>query len=387
MMSWVRRPSGGVGKYIRLSTHSSDVEKHLDDESSSSDGSSSSEEYNYDDNVSLLKQIKEKTDYRIQRRSRKMLTVVLPIAVILGSLTLIFLQHKQAKKRAASIWEDKYITNNVINESIPDCKDCQPYSALPDYPLPLKSYQSFNVQSMDHWISTGTLPNDNIPDFSNHTKLDGVTFWVNGSDPRHKAARFHFSKNVTRIDRRPFYQSSKSRLLTKRNEILNAIQGLQNTDNRFREHNELLYSLRSAKESLQGDLGTLHVISTDYWDNEMNEIKGKQDRLFDGRRGQLPLWLNVSSELVAFGNQESTEARIRFHHDWETFTPMVKTRENIDQWRMKRLPSFNSIAAEAVLGVNLPTLSEYSFLGSDDMFLGQKMSTADFITPLVSLLW
>jgi len=365
----------------------SEAKQHLDDESNSSIGSSS-DDFNYDDNVSLLGQAKKKTEHRLHRRSKRLLTVVLPIAIIFVSLTLIILKHKQAQKRAASTWEDKYITKNVINESIPECTNCEPYSALPDHVLPLQSYKSFNPQAMDQWISKGALLKevDLIPDFSNHTRLDGVTFWVNGSDPRHKAARSHFSKNVTQIDRRPFYQSS-SRHLSKRNKILNAIQGLQNTDNRFREQNELLYSLRSAKESLQENLGTLHVISTDYWENELNEIKGKQDRLFEGRRGQLPSWLNISSNLVAFGNQPSgseQEARIRFHHDWETFAPMVKTRENIDEWKMKRLPSFNSIAAESVLGVNLPSLAEYSFLGSDDMFLGQKMSTGDFITPLVS---
>ncbi|UZJ55218.1 hypothetical protein CBS101457_004538 [Exobasidium rhododendri] len=234
--------------------------------------------------------------------------------------------------------------------------------------------------------------------------MDGITFWVNGSDPRHQSARARFAADAGTIDYPPMrssqrpppsncsalpYQSKrglekrKSNLKTK--DVSNRLVNLQNEDKRFRDQNELLYSLRSAKTSLKDNLGTLHIVSTDFWDRKNSAMKGVQDRVFNGRRGQVPQWLNMSSEDVAFGDDKlksGTAVAFRLHHDWETFTPFKKTEEDIDYWKMERLPSFNSIAAEAVLGLNVPGLAETSFLASDDMFLGQSLSTADFYSPL-----
>ena len=55
----------------------------------------------------------------------------------------------------------------------------------------------------------------------------------------------------------------------------------------------------------------------------------------------------------------------------------------MEEWKKNRLPTFSSIAAESVVGANVPGLSEIFFLSSDDMFFGGTLSIADFYTPLL----
>lgn len=387
MLSLLSPFSERMGKYKRV------INFHLENDSEAGQENEDGENYsdNYrEDNLPLLSRFDdlEKPDIRAPRRSKRLTALVL--VVVVGSLffSLVFSKHAQrARKGIMTKWDNQYFAYNRIEELLPECNTtCVPYSALPEWPFAIKSHESFTEAAMEIWVEKGKIDKT---DLSNHTRLDGITFWVNGTDPRHQAARDHYAQNRSDIDYRPRPDSNTNdnvKLVMKRSKkILNIIQGLQNDDNRFREQNELLYSLRSAKESLQNHLRTMHVISTDYWDNGLNHENGVQDRIFEGRRGQLPYWLNTTSESVAFGNQSKKETpQIRLHHDWETFAPMVETTESLPQWKMRRLPSFNSIAAEAVLGVNLPDLGENAFLSSDDMFLGQKMSTADFVTPLVS---
>lgn len=183
----------------------------------------------------------------------------------------------------------------------------------------------------------------------------------------------------------------------------NSESNLQNSDKHYRELNELLYSVRSARVNLREYLGTHHIISTDFWDrhessesgissssDETSNELGITDRLFARRRGQLPQWLDTKSPLVAFGSDRASElVAVRMHHDWETFVPLNPSASqkghdafDADAWRKERLPTFSSSAAEAVVGVNMPGLSEAFFLASDDMFITDTITTADFYTPL-----
>lgn len=323
------------------------------------------------DDAPLLQRLRKRTSLHERNKPRKS-RCLLALGLGLGLVSLILLVSASFGYRAS---DDRI---EADQEALDDCTTCVPaYDGLPNGLVGFASHEPFTTAALDRWVASGTLPSMGQLDFSNHTRLDGITFWVNGSDPRHMAARAHFATNTSRID--------LPARLTKRFNPFRWLASLQNDDKRFRENNELLYNLRSAVDSLGGHLGTLHLVSTDYWNTGSNAVDGIQDRLFDGRRGQLPQWLNVSSESVAFGAQRPHDTpALRVHHDWETFTPLTKTRESLAQWKMRRLPTFDSLAAEAVLGVSMPGLGENAFLASDDMLLGRQLSTADFYTPLVS---
>lgn len=139
---------------------------------------------------------------------------------------------------------------------------------------------------------------------------------VNGSDPRHKANREHFSKHITEKNIRPSIRIAKR--LSRAGQY-NAANNLQNSDNHYRELNELLYNVRSSRASLNRYLGTHHVISTDFWDTPESSQKaveeGLEDRLFEGRRGQIPQWLDTQSAHVGFGAQNLNDTvALRIHH-------------------------------------------------------------------------
>lgn len=235
---------------------------------------------------------------------------------------------------------------------------------------------------------------------------------------------------------------------------------------RFRDNDELLYSLRSAHTHLGRFLRTYHVISTDFWaggqpdpgsaagngindqDNAANEAstktrtspsntsppdvpvavgasasgfvqptfaaaasmvqvnskseegEGKQFshhfRVEGGRwrEGQVPQWLDTSRSDVITGEaarsrpelsleprssqqEEEHAPQLRLHHDWNTFhnlrsvDPVTQAlapyavgqaeeeREEKERlrWKSGILPTFNSVAAEAMMG-DLPGLTE-----------------------------
>jgi hypothetical protein len=345
LASWLRLSHNGQAEYTRLAEDVELEKRHLFE--ASSDASSEN-----NDTVPFYRQY---TETRIPRHRNRLVAIVVIITVVAASLASISSHRsKQTRKDKAR-------------------------SALPEWPLPFTTDAAFSEEALDMWISQGRLPStlssDKV-DLSSYTRIDGITFWVNGSDPHHRAARNKYADQVDRIDYPP------SRRIHRRE--MDRDKELQNTDQRYREQNELLYSLRSSRMNLEG-LGTMHVVATDYWNDGSKQMNGIQDRFFDGRRGQVPSWLDMSSKDVAYGNDTRIETpALRLHHDWETFVPLVDAQEDIEKWKERRLPSFNSMAAEAVLGVNLPGLAEYSILASDDMFLGRPMSTADFVTPLVS---
>ena len=342
---WFRLTHNGQAEYTRLA-QDVELEKRQLFEASSDTSSENSE---------IVPFFWQYTESRIPRHRNRLVAIVVIITIMAASL--------------ASLSSHRTKVSRKDNAR----------SALPQWPLPFTTDAGFSELALDVWVSKGRLPSssssDNV-DLSSYTRIDGITFWVNGSDPHHKAARIQYANNLTRIDYPP------SRRIQRREEDRD--KELQNTDQRYREQNELLYSLRSSRMNLEG-LGTLHVVATDYWNDGSKLVDGMQDRHFDGRRGQVPSWLEMNSKDVAYGDETRDDTpALRLHHDWETFAPLVDANVDIETWKEQRLPSFNSMAAEAVLGVNILGLAEYSILASDDMFLGRPMSTADFVTPLVS---
>lgn len=191
---------------------------------------------------------------------------------------------------------------------------------------------------------------------------------------------------------------------------------------RFRSSDELRYSLRSARAALGSFLRTSHIISTDFWPSGVpdDESSGNtaedtlpafvtvtEDTQSDAfhvetglvRYGQVPQWLDLEHPNVKVGDQarrvdaNGPAPDLRMHHDWSTYTMLRKIadeteamsqpdEEELLAWKLRVLPTFNSMAMEASLGLNVTDLSDAFFYNCDDFYLGRNLSTADFSSPL-----
>lgn len=191
---------------------------------------------------------------------------------------------------------------------------------------------------------------------------------------------------------------------------------------RFRSSDELRYSLRSARAALGSFLRTSHVISTDFWPSGVPNDKSSgsthqdtlpafvtvtEDTQSDAfhvetgliRYGQVPQWLDLEHHSVRVGdkarqiNATGPAPDLRMHHDWNTYTMLKKiadeteamsqpNEEELLAWKLRVLPTFNSMAMEASLGLNVTDLSDAFFYNCDDFYLGRNLSTADFSSPL-----
>lgn len=166
---------------------------------------------------------------------------------------------------------------------------------------------------VDDWISKGEICQDlnhhglfgtkvNVEEWKNR-KIDVVWTWVNGSDSRHQVSRrMHHTKPSGRwaddsldydffkekeiwerleLEKEKEHEKEKGKGIMKLNPKEKIIKRANNpmryppprpkifkpddTDERFRETDELRYSMRSAVKHLgRNNLGTLHVISPDY---------------------------------------------------------------------------------------------------------------------------
>lgn len=243
----------------------------------------------------------------------------------------------------------------------------------------IQAHQPFqDLEILERWIADGKI--HLRADFSKYTRIDGVTTWVNGTDLRHRTSRIMFGQDEQR--------SNEERMIVKaiKNAQNNMIEseGIQRSESRFRDLNELQYHVRSTRQSLQDHLGTHHIVSTDFWKGQKIS-KDIQDDSFGHHRGQIPQWLNMTSPLVALPRSKKSShfptPAIRLHHDSQAFIPFHQSTP-VEDWKNQRLPTFNSMAIEAVIGLNMPELSQIYFLASDDMFFTHKMTTADFYSPL-----
>jgi hypothetical protein len=177
-------------------------------------------------------------------------------------------------------------------------------------------------------------------------RLDIVYTWVNGTDVTLKEVKekyketselFLYFKNVTQN------QTRSPRLPPLRANGGNRREGLgfdheppvvgngkgDQTIHRFRDNNELKYSLRSIAEYIpEGMLGRVHILTTEVPDN----------RTEGGLVGQVPEWLDL--EKVEKGG-----GKVR----------LVKHREIYDDTSV--LPSFNSLSIESQMH-HVPDLAD-----------------------------
>ncbi|KAF9930601.1 Xanthine phosphoribosyltransferase 1 [Linnemannia zychae] len=188
-------------------------------------------------------------------------------------------------------------------------------------------------------------------------KLDIVYTWVNGTDANMQAIKekyketsplFLYFQNIT-------LQTSllKSKGKGSNREPSLAEVGSNRTRDqtvhRFRDNNELKYSLRSLSEYVPEDmLGRIYILTTEVPDSEGKPV------------GQVPEWLGIGK---AVGEK----------------VKLVKHREIFDDPSV--LPSFNSLSIESQMH-HVPNLTDTFIYFNDDIFVGAKVNTSDFYTPL-----
>ncbi|KAF9290434.1 Xanthine phosphoribosyltransferase 1 [Mortierella alpina] len=188
-------------------------------------------------------------------------------------------------------------------------------------------------------------------------RIDVVYTWVNGSDPKLQSIKQEYE------DASPLFKAFRASRHTKRalenehdtqagNHVVHRTEGATRTKretdqtaNRFRDMDELKYSVRSVAQYAAGMFEKIYILATKV-ELETNEC-------------QEPAWLN---QTAARGVLEMVQ------HDM--------TFENT-----AFLPTFNSLAIESQMH-HIPGLSDVFLYLNDDVFLGTQMRAADVWTPL-----
>lgn len=158
--------------------------------------------------------------------------------------------------------------------------------------------------------------------------IDVVYTWVNGTDPRWKAEKEYWHKHwIASLTGQPLPVAPEDTTKVKGSDT-------SNNDNRFRDNEELRYSLRSLEKYAPW---IRHVfVVTD---------------------GQVPSWLNLEC-------------------------PKIQIVKHADIFEYKEhLPVFSSPAIEWNLD-NIPGLSDFFLYFNDDVFLGSHVHPEDFVSPM-----
>jgi hypothetical protein len=160
-------------------------------------------------------------------------------------------------------------------------------------------------------------------------KIDFVYLWVNGSEEAFQETK------------RPFEENS----------VLNDPEGVwlkSHGTNRYRDWDELKYSLRSLEAHASGFRNKIQIL--------VNSVEGTKDKK------QIPTWLN---------DKPLTEKVVE----------VLAQEEFFDQEKHVCLPTFNSLTIENQI-FNTPSDVDNLFALSDDMLLGRPHAASDIYSPL-----
>ncbi|DBA01105.1 TPA: hypothetical protein N0F65_001733 [Lagenidium giganteum] len=179
------------------------------------------------------------------------------------------------------------------------------------------------------YVSRAPEDRDNIghiraDEFLSYGPIDVVYTWVNGTDPRWKAEKEYWHKH--------WIASLTGQPLPKKRDDTVVGKDTANADNRFRDNEELRYSLRSL-EKYAPWIRHVYVVTD----------------------GQIPSWLDIECPKVS----------------------IIKHRDIFEN--SSHLPVFSSPAIEWNLD-NIPGLSDNFLYFNDDVFLGSKVHPEDFIS-------
>ncbi|KAF2015632.1 hypothetical protein BU24DRAFT_346597 [Aaosphaeria arxii CBS 175.79] len=182
----------------------------------------------------------------------------------------------------------------------------------------------------DQWVSEARFQGPKLEE----PKIDFVYTWVNGSQSEFVSTMKPYELNSTLNDPEGVWIASHS-------------------TNRYREWNELRYSMRSV-EKYAGDFTNRIQILVNAFENEQEDAE--QPRTMGKQR---PHWLRDDNPQVQVLSQE------------EFFGPDER----------KCLPTFDSLTIENQL-YNTKSETDRLFALSDDMILGKPHSAADLYSPL-----
>ncbi|KAL1405386.1 hypothetical protein Q8F55_009017 [Vanrija albida] len=167
------------------------------------------------------------------------------------------------------------------------------------------------------------------------------------------------------------------------------IQSLKGKFRHWRDNGELRGAVRSGAMSLGKHAGAVHLVSAAFDVPEGAELPPEAQALVeDGtvpngtrwRMGQVPAWLNVDNK---------ANLRTHFHPDLfrlarDNDGKLPPGLDELDEedWQRKALPTFNSFAIEAGVGM-IEGLSDTFIMSNDDMFNLQIMSPTDYHHPVL----
>lgn len=192
--------------------------------------------------------------------------------------------------------------------------------------LPVQGY----FQSSDSSSKDAILEAMKSKEHWKYPVIDAVYTWVNGSDPNwlKEKAKYHL-EFIAKLTGKDVAQVAE--------EAARDTTGSANGDNRYRDHNEIVFSLRSLVKHAPW-IRYIHIVVAD---------------------GQRPNWLAEN-----------------LNHSKIRIVPHSSIFQNL-----AHLPTFNSDAIESQID-NIPDLSEYFLYFNDDFFLGKPIHQEDFLTSV-----
>jgi hypothetical protein len=188
----------------------------------------------------------------------------------------------------------------------------------------------------DEWFSVANFDVNEIGPLA-EPRIDFVYNWVNGSEEAFKKIRHSFELQSPLNDPAGKWMA-------------------QHSINRYRDWDELRYSMRSLNKYAQGFINKIQIL--------VNSVSNNAEYNSDGRGmvPQRPTWLKDDDRTNSFVEVLGQE----------TFFG--------DEGR-ECLPTFNSLSIEAQVHMT-PSTTDRLVALSDDMFLGMPHAPSDFYSPL-----
>ncbi|KAI0156692.1 hypothetical protein GGR52DRAFT_583010 [Hypoxylon sp. FL1284] len=223
-------------------------------------------------------------------------------------------------------------------ESKPAKEEPSLYSVLPDViRIPFEeAVQDIKLDGWeDEWFSTGRFDVDKYGPLA-EPKIDFVYNWVNGSEEAFKDVRHPFELESPLNDKEGKWIAEHS-------------------INRYRDWDELRYSLRSLDAYAKGFINKIQLL--------VNSVGGASyEKDGSSMHPQKPVWLK---------DDEDTNQDVQ-----------ILTQESFFREHEKEcLPTFNSLSIESQIFMT-PSSTDQLVALSDDMFLGMPHAASDFYSPL-----
>ncbi|KAJ7474887.1 hypothetical protein FB451DRAFT_1397765 [Mycena latifolia] len=285
--------------------------------------------------------------------------ILLIVALSLSSIGFIMIQRPWGSTLAPNLFIPVHEVDPPVPEVIfttvyhPFFPPSAAQSIVNPTVRPINAHSALSDECLDKWVSTGQWGDPCRYSMVQDAHIDLVYVWVNGSDALHQQARKELLETT-------HYRTKEAR---------------------FREHDELRYSLRAARNAtMSWPNSTWHIITADVPDPNTNSSASDHKR----RLGLVPQWLDIA---CAFSGDDG-QPPIRLQHDTQLFRltgePGAALRAaDAADWLGKILPSFNSHAVESQLPQLDPEIvSENIVALNDDQFMLLPLPPSAFHTTL-----